>query len=79
MTIVARRVNNDNVTMIVSLALLPPLQRCLACIPCIVMSLATFSCSRPSSLSRCFLACVPRLVRSLAPLPHLPCIVVCWQ
>ncbi len=50
MTIIARRVNNNNAMMIASLALLPPSQCCLACIPCIVMSLAMFPSLHPESL-----------------------------
>jgi hypothetical protein len=79
MTIIARRVNDDDATTIASLAFLPPLQCCLACIPCIVMSLSAFPCLHPSSLSQCFLAHVPCVVRSLLPLPCLPCVVACWQ
>ena len=49
------RINNNNATKIASLALLPPLQCCLACIPQVVASLArflarvthVFSCSCP--------------------------------
>ncbi len=79
MTIIARRVDDDNATTIASLALLPPLRRCLACIPRVFMSLATFPCLRPSSLLQRFLACVPCVVRPLAPLPHLPRVIACWQ
>jgi hypothetical protein len=79
MTIIACHVGNDDATTIASLASLPPLQCCLACIPCVVMSLATFPCLCPSSLLGCFLACVPCVLRSLAPLPCLPRVVACWQ
>ncbi len=79
MTIIARRVDNDDAMTITSLASLPPLQCCLARIPRVVMSLAAFLCSHPSSLSGRFLAHLPRVVRSLAPLPCLPCVVACWQ
>ena len=50
MTIIACCVDNDNAMTIASLASLPPLQHCLAHIPCIVMPLATFSYLRPLSL-----------------------------
>jgi hypothetical protein len=79
MTIIARSIDNDDATTIASLASLPPLQCCLACNPRVVMSLATFPCSRPLSLSQRFLARVPRVVRSLAPSPCLPRVVACWQ
>jgi hypothetical protein len=78
MTIIARPVDKEDV-MTISLALLPPLQRCLACIPRIVMSLATFPCSRPLSLLQHFLAQVPPIIRSLAPSPRLPRVIACWQ
>ncbi len=71
MTILARRVNNNNATTITSLASLPPSQCCLAPIPHGVMSLAMFPCLRPLSLSWRFLARVPCIVRSLAPSPRL--------
>jgi hypothetical protein len=79
MTIIARCIDNNNAMTITSLVLLPPSQRCLACIPRVVMSLATFPCLCPSSLSQRFLACVPRVIRSLTPLPCLPRVVACWQ
>jgi hypothetical protein len=79
MTIIARCTDKDNATMIASLGSRPPLQCCLACIPCVVMSLATFPCLHPSSLLQRFLAPVPRVVRSLTPLPCLPRVVACWQ
>ncbi len=79
MTIIARRVDNNDATTIASLALSPPSRRCLARIPCVLMSLATFPCSCPSSLSQNFLACIPCVFRSLAPSPRLPRVVACWQ
>ncbi len=79
MTNIARPVNNNDVMRIASLALLPPLRRCLACIHSVVMSLATFPFLHPLSLVQRFLACVPHVVRSLAPLPCLPSNVACWQ
>ncbi len=79
MTIIARRVDDDDVTTITSLALLLPLRCCLTCIPRVVMSLATFPCLCPLSHSQRFLARVPCVVRSLAPSPRLPCVVACWQ
>jgi hypothetical protein len=79
MTIIARCLDNNNATTIASLALLPPSQRCLACIPRVVMSLATFPCLHPLSLLQSFLACIPCIVRSLTPLPCLPRVVACWQ
>ncbi len=78
MTIIARRLDDDDATMIASLASSPPSGRCLACIPCIVMSLTTIPCVRPLSLSQLFLARDPHVVRSLAPLPCLPRVVACW-
>ncbi len=79
MTIIARRVDDNNATTIASLASSPPSRCCLARIPHVVMSLATFPCLHPLSLLRHFLARIPHVVRSLAPSPCLPCIVACWQ
>ncbi len=79
MNIIALRVNNNDAMTIASLMSLPPSQRCLARIPRVVMSLATFPCSRPSSLLQHFLTCVPPIIRSHAPLPCLPRLVARWR
>ncbi len=78
-TIIGRRVDDEDAMTIASLASTPPSRRCLTRIPRVVMSLATFPCSRPSSLSQRFLARIPCVVRSLAPSPCLPRIVTCWR
>ncbi len=79
MTIIAWRIDDNDATMIAYLALLPPSQCCLTCIPHIVMSLTMFPYLRPLSLSQHFLAHVPCVIRSLAPLPCLPCVFACWR
>ncbi len=62
MTIIARRVDNDNAMTIASLALLPPLHRCL---PHNAASLASLALSCPLQL---FLAPVPRVSRNVSSL-----------
>ncbi len=65
MTIIARCINNKDATTIASLVLLPPLRCCLACIPRVVMSLATFPCLRPLSLLQSFLALLSEGITSV--------------
>jgi hypothetical protein len=66
MTIIARCVDNDDATMIASLALLPP-SRC--CLPCNAALLASLVSSCP--LQR-FLACVPRVSRNVSSCRQVP-------